>query len=374
MKKILTIILLSGFVINSQGQLLNTNCHWIATESNQIKKKGWISPIDGIIVKFDKEQLIMSHVFYDSVRCYQLEIKKEKIYLNDTLWGKIKYLDNDSLLVDFSKRMRVKFLPIEKGNYGETGIDFWNSTNWTFFYNEYSQELKLLDSLWGFYPKETAKICVTQSKDIRYKYSETEKWNIKEIDGRHIFVKKFCQFEYEIYNVLEYKNDTVVLECLSYNDSAQILLIKEPLASVSERDKIIDILQNQRWYSAKLINMVNSFEEDSIDSEVESTGYFVIDTTLFKRTSLLNNQLSFEFSDNSEYKIFESDTLRISGKWRLSETGKQIVLDSGFNPNNYIDLFKVETDSVIIGKSDMFYIGKRKKEYINYYYKMILTK
>jgi hypothetical protein len=373
MKSIITILLL-GLLTSSQCQSLDANYSWIATESSQIKKDGWISPIDGMILKFDNKQLIMSHIFYDSIRYYPLEIKKEKIYLKDSLWSEIRHLDDDSLILDFNKMMRVKFIPISRGTYSRMDLNYWDFTDWTFKYNEYFQEFKLLDSLWSIYPNELAKICVTQSKGERYRYSQTEKWNIKVINEKHIFAITFGQFDYKIYNVLEYKGDTVFLESLTDQESALILLIKEPVLTPDEKDRIINILRNQRFYTAELIDKVNSFEEDSLDWEFEPTGFFVIDTTLFKKISLLNNQLSFEFSDNMDYKIYESDTLRINGKWKLSKSGKQIVLNYGFNPNDYIDLIKVETDSIIIGKSDMFQVGERKKDYVDYYYKIVLTK
>ena len=368
------LILLLGVVIYSHGQVLDSNYLWIATESRHLKNNVGIWPMDGMAFEFDNEQLSMSHVFFDTIQFYPLEIKKRRIFLNDTLWGKVRHLDKDSLLIDFEKTMRVKFIPLSNGEFTKDDLDYWKCNNWTFSNSGYLQEFKLLDSLWGLYPNDMSKICVTQSLEKRYRYSHIEKWNIKEINGRHLFTITKGQFDPEIYNVLEYKGDTVLLESLTHQDSALIMLVKDPIATPKEKDRIIHTIQNQRWYSTALIDKANSFEDDTLYSEFMRSGFFVIDTLLFKRTSLLNNQLSFEFSDDYEYGIYESDTLRIDGKWRLSETGKQIIINKGFSPNDYIDLYHVNADSIVIGKSDMFQVGKRKTEYIDYYYKMTLTK
>ena len=373
MKTILTVLLL-GFVINSQGQILDSNYYWIAVNSTPIKKNEGIWPIDGMIIKFDNGQLVMNHIFHDSIISFPFETRKSEIYIDNTLWAIINHINKDSLVLDFNKSMRVKFIPISKGNLNYLDLNYWNYYDWRFIYNGSIQEFKLLDSLWNRHLNEIAKICVTHFMGERYRYSSKEKWIIQEVNYRHIFAKTIGQFNYEFYNVVDYKGDTVLLESLSFKDSSEVLLYKVPHVSVSEKEKIISTIQNLRWHSTYLVDKSNSFEEDTIVWKYESTGYLFADTTLLKKTSLIKNQLSFEFLDNYIYKIYESDTLRISGKWKLSETGKQIVLNHGYVPNDYIDLFKIDADSIFIGKSDLFQVGERKNDYVDYYYKMILKK
>ena len=207
MKTTLTIVLL-GFITLFHGQSLISDTYWIATKSSQINKNSGIYPLDGTIIHFEEKQVEISHVFYDSIQTYLLKLKNKKIFLQDTLWGEIKHLDNDSLLIDFDKIMRVKFKPLSKNIDFKTKLSFWNFTEWVFSYNDYLQELKLLDTTLDKYPNRNAKLCVTQSQGKRYKYSNSEKWNIKEINRNHIFVKTSGQFNYEIYKVKKYNNDT----------------------------------------------------------------------------------------------------------------------------------------------------------------------
>ena len=80
------------------------------------------------------------------------------------------------------------------------------------------------------------------------------------------------------------------------------------------------------------------------------------------------------FKDNMTYEIFESDTIRISGEWKFSESGKQIVLNRGSTPEDYIDLLFIKNDTISIGKVDMFHLGTKPNHITDYYYKIVLVK
>lgn len=106
--------------------------------------------------------------------------------------------------------------------------------------------------------------------------------------------------------------------------------------------------------------------------EEEITGFYVMDTTLLKKESLENNRLSFVFTDSFTYKIYEDDTVVRSGNWRLSNNGAQIILDAGYMPYDYIDLIKIQSDSIAIGKNDEFHVDGN--SFIEYYYRLRLKK
>ena len=60
--------------------------------------------------------------------------------------------------------------------------------------------------------------------------------------------------------------------------------------------------------------------------------------------------------------------------WEISASGKQIVINHGYCPEDYIDLLHIGNDKLIIGKKEMFQSGKRKGDYVDYYYKLEMQK
>ena len=91
-------------------------------------------------------------------------------------------------------------------------------------------------------------------------------------------------------------------------------------------------------------------------------------------TSLIDNEISMKFSDNDTCYVYQSDTLMYSTKLHLSKNGKQIVLNFGCIPTDYIDLLVIGENSIKIGKSDMIQIGDIKSRYVVDYYKLKLSK
>ena len=369
MKTITTIILIS-FSFFVSGQTIKPNSYWIAVESNQIGEYG-ISPLDGMILKFKENSVEFEHVFFDSIQSAPMKIRKNRISLEKKLWARIYHIDKDSLLLDFDKRMRVKFVPLESHKKTMTSIDFWNHLDWKFYKNDYCEEIKLTDHLWNMYPNEIAKNCLVFSKWEDSRYARNEKWNVKVVNDNHIFVKTFGQFDYEIYNVLNYSGDSVVLKNLI--DKNESIMVKTPSITDSDYNSILSKIKNHNWKTIVLINNKQAFEGDSAFSKFNSGGTYLPDTSFIKMSSLKNQQVSLVFGD-SEYKYFVSDTLFNSGKWHLSKSGNEIVLNEGCIQEDYIDLINVGQDTLKIGKFDKIQIGSKKRRYVEFYYVLKLIK
>ncbi|QIA08834.1 hypothetical protein [Draconibacterium halophilum] len=369
MKTITTIILIS-FSFFVSGQTIKPNSYWIAVESNQIGEYG-ISPLDGMILKFKEKSVEFEHVFFDSIQSVPMKIRKNRISLEKKLWARIYHIDKDSLLLDFDKRMRVKFVPLETHKKTMTNIDFWNYIDWTFNRNDYCEEIKLTDHLWDMYPNEIAKNCLVFSEWEDKPYARNEKWNVKVVNDNHIFVKTFGQFDYEIYKVLKYSGDSVVLKNLI--DKNESLMVKTSSISDSDYNSIFKKIKNYKWKTIELVNKRQAFEGDSAFSKYNSGGTFLPDTSLIKMSSLKNQQISLLF-DDAEYKYFVSDTLYNSGKWKLSKSGKEIILNEGCIQEDYIDLLNVGQDTLTIGKFDMIQFSDIKRRYVDFYYVLKLIK
>lgn len=375
MKKILYALILVFSIIQLQSQTLESDIFWLAIESKQISKKGWITPLDGFAFNFGRKESNGTHVFSDSVGTGEFKVRKKKILFNGKLLGKIIHKDQDSLILVVDKKMRVKFIPLKPETKFNISADFWNHLDWTFYTNDFTQHFRLLKESWKWGADEPPKIGLITTIEENYKNSHTEKWNFKIIDDIHLFVKTYSQIEEDIYLVKEYRNDTVVLESLSnpvYQEKNE--LVKIPSITKSEKDNIANIIKNQLWIGSEFIHKASHLDNEPETDDGSITGFYAIDTLSFQNKSLANKGLSFRFFDNSKYEIYESDTLRLKGNWKISDTGRQIVLNLGCNPEDYIDLIEIKSDDIIIGKIDRFQAGERKRDFIEYYYQLRLTK
>lgn len=369
MKVTLTLILLA-LGMASYAQAVDMEGYWVAVQSKPIKNKWPISPMDGLVLGFKGKQVEMRHVYSDSIFKFPLKIKKEKMFFQDSLFGKLRHLDSDSILIDFDGKMRVKFKPLAKGWTIDESLDFNESTDWIFSYNRHKKRLKLLQKPW-FYSSDTGmKLCIVQWSREKYRSVNMEKWNVISFNNYHLFIKSTGQFEDEIYQVKSYRRDTILLKDLTYCDTSEVRLVKEKSISQSEKEGIIRKLQNKKWNTYHLISKATSMIGASDEEEI--TGFYVMDTTLLKKESLENNKLSFVFTDSFTYKIYEDDTVVRSGNWRLSNNGAQIILDAGYMPYDYIDLIKIQPDSIAIGKNDEFHVDGN--SFIEYYYRLRLKK
>lgn len=362
MKILLTILFLSLSVL-VQSQTIKTDSYWIAVKSMHLDEHG-ISPLDGMIIRFEENYVKFNHVFFDSIQSVPMKIRRNKILLEKKLWSKIKHIDQDSLLLDYDKSIRVKFVPLKKTEPASVNINFWNHLDWKFCKDNYCEETKLTNNLWDMYPNEIAKSCLIFSEWKENNYCRNEKWNVKVVNNNHIFVKTYGQFDYEIYSVMSYSGDSVKLKNLQ--DKNESVIIKIPSISDSKYNSIIKKIKNIKWQSVELVNESQAFEGESTFSKFNSGGIGLTDTTFIKMSSLKKNKISLIFEEN-KFKYFVSDTLFYTGNWQLASNGKEIILNKGCIQEDYIDLINIDEKTITIGKFDKIQIDSRKGRYVEFY-------
>ena len=99
------------------------------------------------------------------------------------------------------------------------------------------------------------------------------------------------------------------------------------------------------------------------------------DSPLTKLESLKDKKVSFKFSKDSTYNIYESDISVTNGNWKVSRTGNEIILNNGIHPSDYIDLIDLDADSLVIGSLRRFEPEEDNYEmHMEMYFKIKLTK
>lgn len=344
---------------------------WIAINSEQLKRAKWISPMDGIILNFQEQEVFMSYIFSDSILSYPYKIKGKEIYLEDTLFCKIKSLDNYEMELDFDKKMRVKFQSNEDVKNVNEIPDFTKTSDWFLFAHDLILELRLTNEIWEGFKNSSARIAVIQYGNEIYKKTDWEMWNVFPVEKPKYFVITHGQMEKWTFLIERFENDTLYMKEFIHSVYGDFKLVKQK--EILEKKK--QTIQNQissNWKSSKIIDFSSGMEKDSIIQN-HISGIMGNDTAFFQRKSLINNELTIKFNHDFSYEIIESGIKKLEGIWRISETGRHIILDSGWTSERYIDIIENDYNKLIIGKMNRFQIDGE-KGFAEYYYKIELTK
>lgn len=342
MKKRLLPLIIFGFIaLFSFQRKTESESYWIAVKSYPNSEKQFNYIYNGMTIHFKDDKIELGTAFSEYRKEYDLKVEDQKIILNDTLLCKILAKYEDSLFLDFRESTKVKFIRLDKKHALEKRPEFPIHKNWILSFNDYQREITLTDSLYS--NKSTSKICI--QKDIKSNrfINTIDEWVFININDNLLFIKTFNHLDDEFYRFKKYVGDSIIeLESLEYPNS-KAHLKKLPYLSVLKKIEILNKIQNYKWKTDKVIQL-----------ETVGTASSNWDSGNIKLESLKNKKLSFGFLSDSTYVIYESGKSIEKGQWKLSPTGKEIVLNYGTNPRDYIDLININPDSLTIGNFRIF--------------------
>tara|TARA_R110000744_G_scaffold378872_1_gene495715 strand:- start:236 stop:1324 length:1089 start_codon:yes stop_codon:yes gene_type:complete len=341
MKKILLPLLIIGFILVSCKNDSLSDSYWLAVKSFPIPHQTGNGVYDGMTINFTNDQLFFGDVYDKRNGNYNLRINDKRIFLNDTLWA-VNFAEyQDSLILDVRANARVKFIKLDKKYSIEEKPEMWKHKNWILTYNDYQREIYLTDSL--FFDEPDSKICIQKDLQNNQFISTIDKWKTVNINGNQLFIKTFHQMDNEFYRIKNYAGDSIIeLQSLQF-PNVKTDLRKRQYITESKRQEIIRQIQNHVWRTDRIL---------SLDTLARGSRYW--NSSLIKLESLKNKKLSFQFSKDSTYNIYESDISLRNGNWKVSQTGNEIILNNGIYPSDYIDLIKVNADSLVIGSLRRF--------------------
>jgi hypothetical protein len=341
MKKNLLLLLLIGIILVSCKNNNLSDTYWLAVKSYPIPPETGNSIYDGMTLHFADDKIIYGNVFDQRNGETEFRISENNIYVNDTLWAVSIAQYQDSLVLDINENARVKFVKLDTENSLPNKPQIWNHKNWVLTYNDYQRELFLTDSL--FFDEPDSKLCIQKDLQDNQFISTIDKWKAVPINGNQLFVKTFHQMDKEFYRIKSYVSDSVIeLQSLQF-PNVKVDLRKRQYISESKRQEIINQIQNNVWKTDRIISL-DTLGQGSRDW----------DLSLIKLESLKDKRISFKFSNDSTYNIYESDISVRNGNWKVSQTGNEIILNNGIYPSDYIDLIVVDADSLVIGSLRRF--------------------
>jgi len=358
---------------NLIGQTLSDSLiknKWIAVYTEALDSS-WVSPYDGMILSFESDKAFISHIFFDSAKTYNYEQKGKDIFLNDSIFGNVVFISKDSLIINTGRWMQTKYIPIK--NSGILIDEKELIENHWIYKTELNYQVTIVftEMDWGRYPGETARVCVKQEKRPRYRNFDNEKWSLINHNNSSVLSISLSQYDPMIHFVKSINSDSILFDCWFHNKIYHSTLKKIPSINENQLDSIKEKIVNKNWHISEIIDYANFFGDDTLFNDIQESGLYVEDTMLFSKETILNKELSFAFHDNYKYEIMDNEEIVLNGNWKLSNSGKQIVLDYGCRSTDFIDLFETEENSITIGKLDMFSTEKQ-IQYIEYYYKIKL--
>lgn len=369
--KLLLSAIFSTLTVLASGQSDPLMRKWVAVFSRPIGDN-WIRPIEGLILDVEKNTVTIGYVFSDSLKTYELNRKSNSIRLDNKFIGKIHFLSNDSLVLDFQKRMRTRFVPIEDFKPGLNKIDLAQSA-WVLKESDSDYSIDRIDfTETKWYPHGGPNIAITHDKATKYKYQGNEKWALKRIQDEWFLTLTQDQIDPIIFQVIKDYGDSLTLRCLSWVPQNQFTLSRLKPIEQAQSETIVQRLSQKKWHTVELLNYSTSFSEDTTGMpESLTTGFYVRDTTLIRKSDLTENKLSFIFGADFVFQILVDSKPFWQTKWRLSADGHYVILSEGRHPYHYIEILSLEGNELIIGKSDNF-AAERKKEFFPYYYEVRL--
>jgi hypothetical protein len=238
---------------------------------------------------------------------------------------------------------KIKLISLDKEKSISGNTSIWKHQNWKIYYSNESEQIKLFDNESFTYPNREAKLALVKNISKDKYYSQRENWNFTTINGNHIFARTYGQGTLIIYRIIEYLRNSILLECISRDEISTVKMEKILPISQENRIDIKNKIQEEIWKTKQVLRLENL-----------GRGSCCLDSIFIKKSSVNKNGLSFKFSKNSKYEIFEYDNLRAEGIWNLSKDGKEIILDKGIFPSDFIEILNIEKKFIVLGFNRTF--------------------
>ncbi|GER61040.1 hypothetical protein ULMA_31480 [Patiriisocius marinus] len=360
MKKILPSLIFCVFVLISCNKNRLSDTSWLVTKSYPIPADNENSILDGTIFHFKNNSVDISDIYLNESEDFKFKISKNQITIDNSTNLKIVKEYSDSIIIDYKNEARIKLIKLQ-GQSAEL-IDL-RTNNWKLMfdnskYYEFNSKLILTDST--FFKEPNSKMALKKNLNKDRFDRLVEKWNFKNINGSYVFAITNGQAFDSFFKVSGTPQDSILnVECLNCNDIIKAKLIKEKNLTEIERNKILSKLSDSKWKVSQIIDL------DTISvSNITDSGFIPYN-------SLIEKQLTFEFLNDKSYLIQGKTSTKISGNWRLSSSGNEIILSDGKSVSDYIDILSIENDFIEIGNLNWFSLNDSYQE-LEIYYKLRL--
>lgn len=369
MKRLLFSALLIYLLSPIYSQEIEPNTSWIVGETRILTKNGvYTNP--GMIVTFRVDSIEFSHVLDDTIITEPFLKKNRRLFIDEERWGRIKYQDSDSIVMNYDRTAQIKLQRIFPNPEMVTPEEFWEHSEWKMYSDNDTTNINLTSI--NFVPFEKSKICMIERNFQNMHYFYNEKWRLKNIDSAQVLAISSGQMELNLYYVDRYAGDTVFMTTLQDCCGTPVKLIKRQPAEKTTLDSIKNLLTNRNFSNWLFLDYSGYYTEDSIPRGFIGLGGIRPDSKVFDIDLLFNNKLKLSFNPDSTYMI-EDGVLTKMGSWRLSGSGKQIILDLGINPHDYVDIIELTENKLIIGKIGRFRLIERRNEFGDYYFRLKCT-
>lgn len=371
MKRFLLPALLIYLLQPIYSQDIEPNSSWIVGET-RILTKMYVYTNPGMIVTFKGDSIEFSHVLDDTIITEPFLKKNQRLYVDEDRWGRIKYRDSDSIVMNYDRTAQIKLQRISPNPEMEIPQDFWQHLEWMMCTDNDTTNINLTTI--NFVPFEKSKICMIERHSQNLHYYYHEKWRLKNVNSAQVLAISIGQMELNLYYIEKYSKDTVFMTTLQDCCSTPVKLVKKQPADQNTLDSIKDLLINRNYSNWTYLDYSGYYtEERSLPEGCIGMGGIRPNKQVFDLGLLFDNKLKLTFNPDNTYQI-EDGVLTKEGRWKLSGSGQQIILDEGINTHDYIDIIELTGDNIIVGKVGRFRLIERKDMFGDFYFRLKCTR
>lgn len=339
----------------------------MAVESRHYDQLNWISKLDGTYFHFQGDTLKIGSVRSEIDKWAAINYLNKKQFtikfLNEGVIDTIGIyqVSSDSITLLFNNNMLVQFVPMDFTFNSDLRWQDLINNEWEVKVNGELESVHFLDEGW-FEGMNSIRRCIFQDRVEMYSFSS--------INGSQFLSITYGQTDLFIYQIKRFENGIIYTK--SYDPNRYF----EDLEFIQSQDLTQSELLNiqsdltGRWETEELLGYGPGLNDLSGESQIEGNTWH--ESEMLSKESLLNEELSFEFTQDL-YRIFERDCLVFEGEYQISGDGRFVILNKGSMPSDYVHLFDIKTNYLIMGKLDEFSVDQH-GAYEEHFYKVRLEK
>lgn len=339
-------------------------------EKTSIEKRPWINIKNGEIFEIINDSIFITEYFSKSKQGYAYNLNNNRISINDSLFGIIQSVNEDSLILysdssfhNISKNIYIPISQFQINTNKEELLKLLIENPWELNY-------KGINLRFDFTNKEASQsqffqAFVTETKDSLNELADLKWWTLKEYNGQFIAVLSDYNFMYIRFIQLSQITDSSIEADINYYN---LYKLEKPISGIAinkiNKDRNLEItrefLSNSSWKlndykiiakNKELFNgQISEFEPKEKDMPLPRIQSKIHGIKRIYESDYLNKSFRYSFDSNMNgFLLANQDTLR-RGFCNISIDGMIILTDPySFLPNAKI--IELNKNSLIIEKA-----------------------
>ena len=347
-KLILLILILNTQILFSQNIEKKIQGNWLVVPGRIELGENAENPssYSGYLLSFDEGKLTIAHINYHNEHAYTYLIENYNIVLSDSTVFEIVSLvpDNFSIRIDNGYKHRLIEIPFRQQNIKGFNPDILTASSWIFSIDEFDYQFRLefLKSKYELADDATCNLYSRAAKEMDFSYHETlSKWRYFSFQNQPFLSIAFYPHNSVLHQIINFSNDTIFLKSWDHDRFVYPYLYRVESVDNELLEKKESIIKSKNWQTVQ------------IDYPEITSVKFVNERIKKETNAILENSLTFAFVKDSLIVSVNGEIID-NATWNLSEDGKFIRLFDNEKLFGYLEIIKIEPDSLTLRNNFYF--------------------